>query len=209
MRNLFPIVLLLVTACGSSDSDGDGDDDGQRFGPSDACLAAIACASAVDPDNAMLYESAYGQGAACWADAAEALDCARECEAEMEIQAVADPTNRACWLGDTPEARWLFAAVPVWQFANNDDGCFDATGTFSASDEGPDFSFSIVFQNGFTRNMQCSLEADLTFVCERYTLDGSEYEYSGSFAEDLSEATLRNLVDGAPYCSFNGLPGVS
>lgn len=204
MRNLLPIVPLLVTvtACGSSD------DTGERFGPSDDCLAAIACASAVDPDNASLYEGAYGQDADCWADADDALECTRQCQAEIDAQAIADPTEMACWPGDTPEARWLFAARPVWQFSDTSGACQDATGTFSATAEGPDFSFSLVFQGGDIHAMQCSLDAELAFACEQFTSNQHEYVYSGTFADDLSVATLDRNVDGALNCVFRGVPGV-
>lgn len=198
----FPIALLILIACDLAPAGG------ERFGPSDDCLAAIACASAVDADNASLYDGAYGQDAECWANAADALRCTQDCQAEIEAQAVSDPTEAACWPGATPEARWLFQAHPLWQFSSTTSKCYDAVATFSGADSGPDFSLSLVFQTGGSTSMESSLDAELAFVA-KFAKDGHDYVYSGSFSDDFTKATLESTSDGDPLCAYEGVPGGS
>lgn len=57
--------------------------------------------------------------------------------------------------------------------------------------------------------LQCSLDAELAFACEQFTEGQYEFVYSGTFADDLSEATLDRNVNGNPRCVFSGVPGVS
>ncbi|MCB9745608.1 MAG: hypothetical protein H6740_23730 [Alphaproteobacteria bacterium] len=191
------LVCLALTACAT-------------HGPSDDCLALLDCTAAVDPGNQDLYEGTYGDGAACWREVSDALACTQACQAEHEQLAVQDPTEPACWLGDAPEARWLFAAQPVWSMGSTVGDCYDATASFSATTAGPGFALSVVYINGFTTPVQCAIDGNLAFICTDFTSDsGRVYTYTGAFNTSFTQLTLQSVTNGTADCTMEGGPGIA
>ena len=209
MRRIFVLaVSLQLFACGADEETAPAP---EVFGPTDTCYDAIACAAVADPENAELFERAYGLGAECWNDAADALACVRACEAEQQVLLAADPTAVECWEGDTPNAAAYFALRPAWDFEPGGD-CRDRDIDFRATHAGPEFTLIIDACGAcYPGSTTCTLNADSTFVCEPVTdVYNDVTTVSGSFSAGLSSANVSCICTSSgeliSECTYTGSP---
>jgi hypothetical protein len=210
MRSTSLVVASMCALCACSGSDGGGD--GKKSSARDVtadCLLYLACMVVEDPDNSSLYEDTYGEDGECWtAGSSEALACTQECQNGIAAASIADPSESACWPSGLPEAPYLFASAPIWEYSNMEGDCYDMEAMYAASSPGQTFTASFIWQNGFSLGTECTIAVDLTFACDRIDRDGDLRDFSGGFSDTFATSTLADELNGDPHCSYEGVPGV-